>query len=114
MYAASKSIVVKLVSAGAMLDVADSSGWTPLACSINAICVGAFQGLLDAGANPAVTIQLNGRQASLVDLVSERSERIQELAGARPNPKATQMMAELAQIRSMLLSRGIAALHPRG
>lgn len=103
MYAASDSVVRRLVSAGAEVNAADKSGWTPLACAIETMNVEAFQALLDMGARVDVTVVLDGQSRSLVDLAEARAARIIEVAGEQPNPKAVRMIEALAAMRSDLL-----------
>jgi ankyrin repeat protein len=114
MYAASGNVVERLVSSGAALDAADQSGWTAVACAIEAISVDAFKMLLQAGASLDVMIELNGKTASLIDLVDDKSARIVAVAGARPNSNAVHMLESLAAIRTDLVRRaGAGAIRGR-
>jgi hypothetical protein len=103
MYATSDSVVRRLVSAGADVNASDQNGWTPLACAIETINIAAFRALLDMGACVDVSIALDGRSRSLVDLAEARAARITEVAGEQPNPKAVRMIEALAAMRSDLL-----------
>jgi len=105
MYAASDAVVEKLVSAGAALEAHDQSGWTPVACAIEAICVAAFRALLGAGARTDVTVMLNETPASLLDLVEAKAARISKLAGTQLNPRAAQAIECLEEMRSTLMSK---------